>query len=318
MTKTVLVTGGAGFIGSNLVRRLIAHGHTPVVLDDLSTGLAENLADVTVDLRVASITDLAAVKDCARGADAIVHLAARGSVPRSVKEPLATHEVNATGTLNVLEAARSEGAYMVFASSSSVYGLNRSLPKSEQMWTAPMSPYGASKLAAEAYVNAFGHSYALNTLALRFFNVYGPWQRADHDYAAVIPRFVSLALQRGRIPVHGDGEQSRDFTHVSTVVDVLVDAIERRVSNPTPVNLAYGTKISINELIRLIEKMAGVPLEVAHLEARVGDVRDSQNSPASLQSLFPGIEPVDLNEGLASVFEWMRSDPAFAHTLLEC
>lgn len=317
MGRTVLVTGGAGFIGANLVRRLVRDGHQPVVFDDLSTGLTDNLADMAVEVRVGSVTDIDAVRAAARSAHSIVHLAARGSVPRSVKDPMATHNVNATGTLNVLEAARATGAQVIFASSSSVYGLNDALPKSERMWTAPVSPYAASKLSAESYMSAYQQSFGLDTLTFRFFNVYGPWQRADHVYAAVIPKFVSLALQGARLPVHGDGDQSRDFTHVSTVVDILMDAIERRVVNPTPVNLAYGSRVTINQLVHKIGQLTGLPVGVAHHPVRVGDVRDSQNSPDALLALFPGVQPMGLDEGLETVVEWMRSNASFVHSLVE-
>jgi len=172
--------------------------------------------------------------------DAVVHLGARGSVPRSVAHPVATHEVNATGTLNVLEAARLENAYVVMSSSSSVFGANPLLPKIERTWTQPLSPYAASKLAGEGYMLGYQASYGMPTLVLRFFNVFGPWQRPDHDYAAVVPKWLWKAMTGQAIEVHGDGTQTRDFTYVDSVVDVLVDALERRVSLDSPVNLAFG------------------------------------------------------------------------------
>src|SRR4051794_8917941 len=181
-------------------------------------------------------------------ADAVVHLAARPSVPRSLADPLATHEANATGTLNVLEAGRRRGAYVLVASSSSVYGDTVELPKHEDLPTRPLSPYGASKLAAEAYVLAYAASFGLPVLALRFFNVYGPLQSAGHAYSAVIPRFIDAALHGEPLVVHGDGLQTRDFTFVGTVVTLLADAVLHRVTSERPVNLAFGTRVSVLEL----------------------------------------------------------------------
>ena len=235
----VLVTGGAGFIGSSVCRRLVATAgiERVVVLDDLSTGLQANLAGVgDVELQVGSILDEAALRGAAEDAGAIVHLAARPSVPRSIAEPVASHLANATGTIQVLEAARRTGAHVVVASSSSVYGATPTLPKREDLPTRPMSPYAASKLAAEAYTNAYAHSFGLPTLALRLFNVFGPRQPAGHAYAAVVPVFVDAALAGLPLTVDGDGTQTRDFTFVDTVATVIADAVVRRVTDPEPVN----------------------------------------------------------------------------------
>ncbi len=197
----VAVTGGAGFIGSNLVKRLVKDGFEVVVIDDLSTGLLTNVDQKKTDFQQISITDpqmlLAALNDCST----IFHLAARGSVPRSIKNPVATHEVNATGTFNVLEVARKTGAHVIFSSSSSVYGRNMQLPKDESMWLSPLTPYAASKLAAEGYVQAYAAAYDLPTTILRFFNVFGPRQRPDHEYAAVLPKWIWLAMQGKPIDV---------------------------------------------------------------------------------------------------------------------
>ena len=209
----VLVTGGAGFIGANLCRALEAAGHTATAYDDLSTGNPRNLDGTNAWLIEASILDEKAMIEAAGPTDAIVHLAARPSVPRSIKDPVASHLANATGTVNVLEAARTDGSRQVItAGSSSVYGANPTLPKHVGLATRPVSPYAASKLAAEAYTLAYGHSFGLPTLSFRFFNVFGPLQAAGHAYAAVIPAFVDAALRGEPLPVHGDGTQSRDFT----------------------------------------------------------------------------------------------------------
>lgn len=300
------MTGGAGFIGSNLVRALVGLHHKVVVLDDLSTGLESNLDGTGAELVLGSIADPLAVDSAVRGADAIVHLAARGSVPRSIQEPEATHLVNATGTLNVLAAARTTGAHVIFSSSSSVYGANTVLPKREEMWMQPISPYAASKMAAESYALAYREVYDMDVLVLRFFNVYGPWQRPDHDYAAVIPRFAWNGLHGLPIEIHGDGNQTRDFTHVDSVVAVIIDALDRRFGWQTPVNLAFGQSISVNDVIAELNRQLGIVMEVVSLAARAGDVRNSMNDPALLTELFPQARAIAFSEGIASVLDWLR------------
>ena len=302
---TVLVTGGAGFIGGNLVRTLALRGDEVRVIDDFSTGLAANLADLRVDVIPGSVTDGDAVRAAMEGVTSVVHLAARGSVSRSVADPVGSHSTNDTGTLNVLEAARAVGAHVVFSSSSSVYGANGALPKREEMWAQPMSPYGASKLAAESFVMAYREVYALDALVLRFFNVYGPGQRHDHDYAAAIPRFAWRARRGETLVVHGDGEQTRDFTHVDAVVRVVVDALDRRLSWDRPINLAFGERISINAVVAELSRQLGRPLDVQHEAARPGDVRHSQNDPTLLRAVFPSAEPVAFAAGIASTLAWL-------------
>ena len=303
----VVVTGGAGFIGANLCRALLATGAGDVVvLDDLSTGSKENLAGLEVELVEGSILDARLVADVARGATSIVHLAARPSVPRSIADPVASHEVNATGTLTVLEAARATGAHVVVASSSSVYGATDVLPKSEDLPTVPMSPYAASKLATEAYAVAYQVSFGLPTLAFRFFNVYGPLQAAGHAYAAVVPAFVDAALRGEPVTIHGDGHQTRDFTYVGTVCDVLTRAVLGRVSASGPVNLAYGSRSSLLQLVDLLEVVLGTHIARNHVAPRPGDVRDSQASSERLQRLFAGVEAVPLETGLAHTVDWFR------------
>jgi UDP-glucose 4-epimerase len=304
----VLVTGGAGFIGANLCRTLAESGNTVVALDDFSTGSKDNLRGVDVELVEGTILDPAMLDSVMHGTDAVVHLAALPSVPRSLADPVTTHRVNATGTLEVLEALRRNGGvHLVVASSSSVYGANPTLPKREDLATMPMSPYGASKLAGEAYALAYQHSFGLPVLAFRFFNVFGPFQAAGHAYAAVVPAFASAALAGGPIVVQGDGRQTRDFTDVGTVAAVITDAIARRVTFPEPVNLAFGTCIEIIELARMMEQFVGHPLEIEHTAARVGDVRHSQNDPTRLRELFPDIVPADLHDALRDTLEWLRS-----------
>jgi UDP-glucose 4-epimerase len=237
--------------------------------------------------------------------DAVVHLAARPSVPRSVAEPVVSHHANATGTLMVLQAARRHGVgHVVVASSSSVYGANPVLPKNEQSWTAPLSPYAVSKLATEAYALAFQATYGLPVLAFRFFNVYGPGQRHDHAYAAAIPRFTYAALRGEPIALYGDGQQSRDFTYVDTVCAVLLDALRRSVTQPGPINLAFGTRTSLRDVLAELEVIVGGPIEVRSEAPRPGDVRHSAADSGLLQELFPAINVTPLPEGLRHTAAW--------------
>ncbi|HSF84098.1 MAG TPA: NAD-dependent epimerase/dehydratase family protein [Acidimicrobiia bacterium] len=305
----VVVTGGAGFIGSNLCEALAAD---PVItevvaLDDLSNGFAENLVGIDAELVVGSILDAEALDQVCDGAAAIVHLAARGSVPKSVKNPVKTHERNATGTLMVMEAARRHGGlHTVVASSSSVYGATPDLPKHEDLPTRPMSPYAVSKVATEWYALAYQHSYDLPSLVFRFFNVYGPRQPAGHAYAAVIPAWISAAMTGETLRVNGDGKQSRDFTYVDTVTWTLVEAVKRRVVNDIPVNLAFGGGTTLLDLIAQLEDVFDRPLPVEHAEPRPGDIRHSTADPSRLFELFPDVQPIDFDEGLAKTLAWWQ------------
>jgi UDP-glucose 4-epimerase len=303
--KKIAVTGGAGFIGSNLVERLLSHGHEVTVVDDLSTGLKSNLDLTKVTFRELSLTDRDGLAKAVKGVDAIVHLGARGSVPRSLKNPIATHDVNATGTLNVLEVARTNGAQVIFSSSSSVYGRNGQLPKDESMWLSPLTPYAASKLAAEGYVQAYGAAYDVPVTLLRFFNVFGPKQRPDHEYAAVLPKWIWKAMNNEAIDVYGDGSQTRDFTYVRTVLDVVDDALGRGVRTEGAVNLAYGNRISLLETIELL-KGHFPDLKVNFIDIRTGDVKDSQNDPVLLKKLFPSVNPTDFSTALSETVNWLK------------
>lgn len=304
----VVVTGGAGFIGSNLCRALAEEGHDVVAFDDLSTGRKANLAGLAVDFVEATLLDAGALSDAMAGSDAVVHLAARGSVPRSLLHPVETHAVNATGTVNVLEAARRAGvAHVIFSSSSSVYGANPVLPKHEDLAVAPVSPYAASKAAGEAAAVAYQHGYGLPVLVFRFFNVFGPLQPADHDYAAVIPRFLDAALSSRPVQIHGDGRQSRDFTYVGTVVRVILDALSRRVTAAAPVNLAFGSRTDLLGVLDIMEELLGRRIEREHVEPRSGDVRHSQADANRLRSMFPDVDPVPLRDGLKATLAWFRA-----------
>ena len=303
--KKIAVTGGAGFIGSNLVERLLSKDHEVTVVDDLSTGLKSNLDLNKITFHELSLTNRDGLAKALNGVDAIVHLGARGSVPRSLKNPIATHDVNATGTLNVLEAARSNGAQVIFSSSSSVYGRNGQLPKDESMWLSPLTPYAASKLAAEGYVQAYGAAYEVPVTLLRFFNVFGPKQRPDHEYAAVLPKWIWKAMNNEAIDVYGDGSQTRDFTYVRTVLDVIEDAINRGVRTEGAVNLAYGNRISLLTTIDLL-KGHFPDLKVNFLGDRPGDVKNSQNDPVLLKKLFPSVVPTEFEVALNETVNWLK------------
>ena len=303
--KKIAVTGGAGFIGSNLVERLLSNGHEVTVVDDLSTGLKSNLDLNKITFHELSLTNRDGLAKALNGVGAIVHLGARGSVPRSLKNPIATHDVNATGTLNVLEAARSSGAQVIFSSSSSVYGRNGQLPKDESMWLSPLTPYAASKLAAEGYVQAYGAAFEVPVTLLRFFNVFGPKQRPDHEYAAVLPKWIWKAMNNEAIDVYGDGSQTRDFTYVRTVIDVIEDAINRGVRTEGAVNLAYGNRISLLTTIELL-KGHFPDLKVNFIDIRPGDVKDSQNDPVLLRKLFPDVTPTEFPVALSETVNWLK------------
>jgi len=302
----VVVTGGAGFIGANLCRALAGRAGIDrvVAYDNLSTGNAANLAGVRAKLVVGDIRDPAQLRKVVDRADAVVHLAARPSVPRSLADPIACHDANVTGTINVLEACRRSGTHLVAASSSSVYGATTALPKHEDLPARPLSPYAASKLAAESYALAYAASFGLPTLVLRFFNVYGPLQSSGHAYAAAIPAFVHAALSGEALAVHGDGRQTRDFTYVGSVVDVLAQAVLGRVTADTPVNLAFGESASIHQVIELIGEFLGRAPEVRYGPPRPGDVRDSHGANDRLLALFPGLAPIPLADGLRQTIEW--------------
>ena len=299
----VVVTGGAGFVGSNLTRNLISRGHEVIIVDDLSTGLADNVP-TGVKFVKSSILDKDLIGKVISKSDVVVHLAARGSVPRSIKNPVATHEVNSIGTLNVLECARAVNAHFIFSSSSSVYGANTTLPKTEDMVLKPLTPYAASKMAGEALSLAYAHSYELPVTTFRFFNIYGPWQRPDHEYAAVIPKWIWQAISGQEIVVYGKGEQTRDFTSVSTVVEILVTTLENKFCHPQPINLAFGNRISLNEVLRNL-KMHFPDIKIVHKEARLGDVKDSQNQPDLVKSYFPKIKPKEFKDGLPETIDWL-------------
>lgn len=306
-----LVTGGAGFIGSNIVRRLLADGHHVRVLDNFATGHRENLAGITGTIKIIE-GDLRSDADVRRAVDNvrfILHLGALGSVARSVEDPFKTHDVNATGTLRILLAARESGVErIVLSSSSSVYGNTPTLPKRESMTPQPLSPYALSKLMGEHYFRLFHELYGMNTFSLRYFNVFGPRQDPNSQYAAVIPLFVD-ALRNGKAPVlHGDGLQTRDFTFVDDVVEANLRCCTAPVEGAGGVyNVAWGNRISILDLAKKIAAILGKDIQPVHAAPRAGDVRDSQADSALAKEKL-GWEPrVAFDEGLRRTVEWFAT-----------
>ena len=304
-----LVTGGAGFIGSNIVDELVKRGEEVVVLDDLSAGKETNLAAVRskIELHIGSITDLAAVQSACKGVHYVIHLAARTSVPRSVLNPLETNHVNIDGTLNVLLAARdAKVRRFVFAASSAAYGETPTLPKIESMPAQPISPYGLTKYVGELYAQVFGRVYGLENACLRYFNVFGPRQDPTSQYSGVLSRFM-LAVIEGQAPVvYGDGEQSRDFTYVDNIVDETLRACEAPGATGLVFNGGTGARITLNQVLKLLEQITGKAVKPKYDAPRDGDIRDSQ-ADVSLARKILGYEPrVLFEEGLKRTWDWYK------------
>ena len=305
-----LVTGGAGFIGSNTVDEIVRRGHSVVVLDDLSSGKEANLAAVAGKFEFirGSITDLETVHKACRGVDYVLHLAARTSVPRSVKEPLETNRINVDGMLNVLVAARdAKVRRVVFAASSSAYGETPTLPKVETMPPSPISPYGVSKMVGEVYSQVFGRVYGLENISLRYFNVFGPRQDPNSPYSGVLSKFCTALLDGTQPVVYGDGEQSRDFTFVQNVVEVNLLACEAPGASGLVFNVGTGGRFTLNQTLKLLEKISGKPAKAKYDPPRTGDIRNSQ-ADISLARKILGYNPqVGFEEGLRRTWEWYKS-----------
>ena len=303
MTKKYAITGGAGFIGSNLAEAL-AEGNEVVVVDDLSAGRRENLAGQNVELVEGSILDLDLLKEAFEGCACVFHQAAVASVQRSVEDPIQTSRVGVEGTVNVLVAARDVGAEkVVFASSAAVYGDSPLLPKREDMRPEPKSPYAAGKLAGEGFCMAFNEVYGMRNVALRYFNVYGPRQDPNCEYAAVIPKFVSAYLAGDAPVIFGDGEQTRDFVYVKDVVRANILASKAGV--PGVYNIASGKRTSLNELSRLVKEITGSEIDPVYSEARAGDIRDSVADIGLAEEI--GYYPkYTMKEGLREAISWYR------------
>ncbi len=304
-----LVTGGAGFIGSHIVEELVKRRKKVKVLDNFSTGKRENIAPFwkEIELIEGDIRDSRTVKKAVKGVDYILHQAALPSVPRSIADPITTNEVNVLGTLNILRAAKERGVKkVVYASSSSVYGDTPQLPKRESMQLSPLSPYALSKLAGEEYSKLFTSLYGLETVILRYFNVFGPRQDPASQYAAVIPKFVSSMLKGKRPTIYGDGEQSRDFTYVWNVVHANLLATSQ--TKEGVFNIASGKRITVNELVKNLNRIMNTDLEPLYTDPRPGDVRHSLADISQAEKTLGYRVEVDFEEGLRKTVEWFQKN----------
>ena len=311
-----VVTGGAGFIGSNTVDELVRRGHSVVVLDDLSSGKEDNLAEIRnkITLIKGSITDIEVVRKAMHEAEYVLHLAARTSVPRSVKDPVETNRINIDGTLNVLVAARdAKVKRIVFAASSSAYGETPTLPKIEKMDPQPISPYGVTKYVGELYAKTFGRCYGLENVSLRYFNIFGPRQDPSSPYSGVLAKFCTAFLEDTQPVIFGDGEQTRDFTYVDNAVQANLLACEAPNVSGKVFNVGVGGRFSLNQTVALLNTIAGKSLETKYEAARDGDIRDSQADISQARE-FLGYEPsVAFEEGLRRTFDWYRAAQAKAN-----
>lgn len=310
-----LVTGGAGFIGSHLAARLVAEGHDVRVLDNFATGRRSNIDAIGADVELVEgdIQSYERASKAVRGCEIVFHQAALPSVPRSIQDPLTSNATNVIGTLNILLAARDEDVgRVVCASSSSVYGANPTLPKAEDMAAVPISPYATAKLAGEGYCRSFGVGYGLETVALRYFNVFGARQDPTSQYAAVIPNFIVALLENRPVTIFGDGEQSRDFTHVDNIVQANLLAMVAPDVSGKVFNIAYGREVTLNALVTELQDLIGCDVETIYEAPRAGDVPHSLASLARAREEL-GYEPeVDLREGLTRTIAHYREQRAAA------
>ncbi|MEW6510885.1 MAG: SDR family oxidoreductase [Bacteroidota bacterium] len=305
-----LVTGGGGFIGSNIVGELLRRAHSVRVLDNFSTGKRENLAEYEgeIDVREGDIRSYHVVRDAVADVDVVLHQAALPSVPRSVRDPITSNDVNVVGTLNVLHAAKEAGVRrVVYASSSSVYGDTPELPKHEEIPANPLSPYAVSKLAAEQYCRVFARIYGLETVCLRYFNVFGPRQDPNSQYSAVIPKFIKAMLEGGSPVIFGDGEQTRDFTFVQNVIEANLLAATAQVEGGLTVNCACHDRISVNGLVDHLNAILGTSIRAKYLEKRKGDILHSFASIEKAGKHLGYTPVVDFASGLRKTVEWYRN-----------
>ncbi len=306
---TYLITGGAGFIGSNIAQTLVSRGENVRILDNLATGKLENIARIRdrVEFIEGDIRDFQTVRAAVSGVDYVIHQAALPSVSRSIQDPVPTNETNVTGTLNVLLACREQKVKrFVMASSSSVYGDTPKLPKSEEMALNPLSPYATSKLAAERYAMNFYKLYGLETVALRYFNVFGPHQDPKSQYAAVIPKFITAILKGEPPVVYGDGEQSRDFTFVSNVVEANILACTAEKAPGYCMNIACGGRYTLNQLLQMLEEIIGRKANATYTEPRPGDIKHSHASIDLAREILNYEPKVSFEEGLRRTVGWYK------------
>ena len=306
-----LVTGGAGFIGSHLIEELLKRGERVRVLDNYSTGRRSNIAEFLdrIELLDGDIRSYHVVREVVDGVDYILHEAALPSVPRSIRDPITSNDVNVGGTLNILEAARSAGVKkVVFASSSSIYGNNPELPKHEGMIPDPLSPYAVSKLASEKYCKVFSDIYGLPTIALRYFNVFGPRQDPSSQYSAVIPKFITAMIKDEQPVIFGDGEQSRDFTYVANVVNANLLAADAESVSGIAMNSACHQRITLNELVAFINKILGKNISPIYKDERKGDVKHSFADITKIGKALHYIPSITFEEGLKITIEWYKKN----------
>jgi len=308
----VAITGGAGFIGSNLAEMLLREGNEVLVFDNLETGSLENLDGLDVKFIKGDLCNVSDVRNFFSGnsIDYCVHLGAMGSVPRSIQNPRGSFEANVIGTFNLLDEARKLGIPVIYSSSSSVYGSNLKLPKTELDWQSPISPYGSFKASSEAMMMAFSRSYELRVSVFRLFNVYGPRQNPIGAYSAVIPRWALSGFKKEPITVYGDGNQKRDFTFVADVNKILYKVMKSEESDPMPVNLAFGSPVTLNQMLDVFREYFS-DLKVNYEEPRKGDIRDSESDPAKLNSIIGDFKPTTLREGLLATFDWYKKKHGF-------
>jgi UDP-glucose 4-epimerase len=308
-----LITGGAGFIGSNIARKLISLDEEVVILDDFSTGKRENLEDIVkkVTLVEGDICNVDIVEKAVKGADYVLHHAAVVSVPRSIEDPVRTNEVNVDGTLNCLLAARDAGVKrFVFAASSSAYGDSEELPKHEAMRPDPLSPYGIAKLVGEMYCKVFFDVYGLETVSLRYFNIFGPYQDPASMYAAVVPIFITKLMTGGSPLVYGDGEQSRDFTYIDNAVQANILATTSAKAPGKVINVACGTRFTLNDLLNRLSDLTGVKTPATYVDPRAGDILHSQGDISVASDLLGYSPRITFEEGLSKTVDWFKTHGA--------
>ena len=313
--KSYLVTGGAGFIGAHIVEELIQDGESVKVIDNFTSGRRENLEPFSKEIELidADIRHMPSVRRAVSGVDYVIHVAAQKSVPRSIEDPVGSNDNNINGTLNILLASRDAGVKrVVFASSSSVYGNQEVFPQSEKLLPCPISPYAASKLAGEYYCSVFYEAYGLETVSLRYFNVFGPRQDPKSQYAIVIPIFITAALEDRTAEVHGDGLQSRDFTYISDTVNATLLAVKEPKAAGEVFNVAYGETYSILELVKEISLLAGRPLKYCHTDPRKGDPRIALADTGKAKNILGYRVDVGFHMGLRKTWEWFKKSYSVA------
>lgn len=304
----MIITGGAGFIGSNLVSRLLREGHSVAVLDNLETGSMENIQGLEIDFFEADLRNYEEISKIfkSQNFDYCVHLGAMGSVPRSIHETRLSFESNVVGAFNVLENAKTTDLPVIFSSSSSVYGSNPKLPKNEWDWQSPMSPYGAFKSSSESMFLAYANAFDLRLHVLRLFNVYGPQQNPFGSYSAALPRWILAGFKKETITVFGDGNQKRDFTYVDDVTDVISKVMYVKNVDAFPINVAAGNPSTLNEIIEILFEYFG-PLKIKRENPRNGDIRESESDPGRLKSVIGEVSWTQMKEGLFKTCEWYKN-----------